>query len=54
MLSECKENECYVKAANSKDEFSSESLFMVLVLQQQKTIKELIAKVSAGYTKSKN
>ncbi|MFL6419106.1 MAG: hypothetical protein ACJ71P_06800 [Nitrososphaeraceae archaeon] len=47
MLSECKENENYLKAANSKDEFfSAESLFMVLILQQQKTINELIVKVS--------
>ncbi|MFL6321943.1 MAG: hypothetical protein ACJ72Q_15905, partial [Nitrososphaeraceae archaeon] len=35
MLSECKQNEDYVKAASSKDEyFSAESLFMVLILQQ--------------------
>jgi hypothetical protein len=48
MLSECKENEELVKAANSKDEyFSAESLFMALILQQQKTIMELIAKISA-------
>jgi hypothetical protein len=47
MLSECKENESYIRAANSKDEFfSAESLFMVLILQQQKTIRDLIAKVS--------
>jgi hypothetical protein len=46
MLSECKENENLARAANSKDEFfSAESLFMVLILQQQKTINELIAKV---------
>jgi hypothetical protein len=47
MSSECKENEDLVRAANSKHEFSSgESLFMVLILQQQKTIKELIANIS--------
>jgi hypothetical protein len=47
MLSECKENEGYVKAANCKDEFfSAESLFMVLILQQQKMINELITKVT--------
>src|ERR671932_326111 len=47
MLSECKENEDLVRAANSKDEyFSAESLFIALILQQQKTINELIAKVS--------
>jgi hypothetical protein len=43
MLSECNENEDLVRAANSKDEyFSAESLFMVLILQQQKTINELV------------
>jgi hypothetical protein len=37
MLSECKENQDFIRAANSKDEFySTESLFMVLILQQQK------------------
>ena len=47
MLSECKENEDLVRAANSKDEFfSAESLFMALILQQQKTINELITKAS--------
>jgi hypothetical protein len=47
MLSECKENEDHIRAANSKDEFfSAESLFLVLILQQQKMINELIAKVS--------
>ena len=46
MLSECRENEDLVRAASSKDEyFSAESLFMVLILQQQqKMINELIAK----------
>ena len=47
MLSECIEHEDYVRAANSRDEyFSAESLFMVLILQQQKMITELIAKLS--------
>jgi hypothetical protein len=46
MLSECRENEDYIRAASSKDEYLSESLFMVLILQQQKMINELIAKVS--------
>jgi hypothetical protein len=47
MLSECKENEDYVRAASSKDEyFSAESLFLILILQQQKMINELIAKVT--------
>ena len=43
MLSECKENEDYIRAASSKDEYySAESLFMALILQQQKTINEFI------------
>jgi hypothetical protein len=47
MLSECKENEYLVKAANSEDEyFFAESLFMVLILQQQITINKLIKKIS--------
>jgi hypothetical protein len=47
MLSECKENEDYIRAAGSKDEFfSAESLFMALILQQQKTINDLIGKTS--------
>jgi hypothetical protein len=46
MLSECKDNEDLARAANSKDEyFSAESLFMALILQQKKTINELISKV---------
>jgi hypothetical protein len=46
MLSECIN---YARAASSKDEFfSAESLFMVLVLQQQKTINELIDKITAN------
>jgi hypothetical protein len=41
---ECGQNECYIRAANSKDEFfSTESLFMVLILQQQKMIMELVS-----------
>jgi hypothetical protein len=44
MLYECQENEDYVKVASSKDEFfSTESLFIVLILQQQKMISQLIA-----------
>jgi hypothetical protein len=47
MLSECRENEDLARAANSKDEyFSAESLFMALILHQQKTINELMTKVS--------
>jgi hypothetical protein len=52
-LYEYKENKDLVRAADSKDEFfSAESLFMVLILQQQKTINELIAKVSKTPTLS--
>ena len=55
MLTECGENEDNIRAANSKDEFfSAESLFMVLILQQQKMINELITRISAGHTKQKN
>jgi hypothetical protein len=47
MLSECGQNKDYIRATNSKGEyFSAESLFMLLVLQQQKMINELIAKVA--------
>ena len=46
MLSECGQNKDYIRAACSKDEYySAESLFMLLVLQQQKMINELIASV---------
>jgi hypothetical protein len=47
MLSECGQNKDYIRAVNSKDEnYSAESLFILLILQQQKMINELIAKVS--------
>ena len=47
MLSECGQNKDYIRAASSKDEsYLSESLFMLLVLQQQKMINELIDKLS--------
>jgi len=47
MLSECRQNKDYITAANSKGKYySAESLYMLLVLQQQKMINELIAKVS--------
>jgi hypothetical protein len=47
MLSECGQNKDYIRAAVSKGEnYSAESLFMLLVLQQQKMINELIAKIS--------
>jgi hypothetical protein len=47
MLSECGQNKDYIRAAVSKGEnYSAESLFMLLVLQQQNMINELINKVS--------
>jgi hypothetical protein len=47
MLSDCGENKDYVRAASSKGEsFSAESLFLALILQQQKMISQLIAKLS--------
>ena len=47
MLSECGLNKDYIRAAVSKGEnYSAESLFMLLVLQQQKMINELINKAS--------
>ena len=47
MLSECGQNKDYIRAVISKAEhYSAESLFMLLVLQQQKMINELIAKVT--------
>ena len=47
MLSECGQNKDYIRAASPKGEYySAESLFMLLILQQQKMINELIVKVS--------
>jgi hypothetical protein len=47
MLSECGQNKDYIRAVSSKGEHhSAESLFVLLILQQQKMINELIAKVS--------
>jgi hypothetical protein len=46
MLSECGHNKDYIRAVISKGEsYSAESLFILLVLQQQKMINELIVKV---------
>ena len=49
MLSEClTDEEQYRNAINSKGEnYSTESLFMVLIFQQQKMISQLIAKLSS-------
>jgi hypothetical protein len=47
MLSECGQNKDYLRAVISKSEnYSAESLFMLLILQQQKMINDLIAKVT--------
>jgi hypothetical protein len=49
MLSECEENKDYVKAASSKGQsFAAESLFLALILQQQKMISQLIAKLASS------
>jgi hypothetical protein len=46
MLSGCRQNKDYIMAVRSKSEnYSSESLFMLLILLQQKMITELIAKM---------
>jgi hypothetical protein len=43
MLSECLENKDHVTALGTKGpQYSAESLFMVLIFQQQKTISKLI------------
>jgi hypothetical protein len=46
MFSECGQNKDYIRAVSSKGEpHSTESLFMPLVLRQQKMINKLVAKV---------
>ena len=43
MLTECLENKDYVTAFRTKgQQYSAESLFMVLIFEQQKTISKLI------------
>jgi len=50
LMSECGHNKYYIRAVISKGEsYSAELLFILLVLQQQKMINELIAKVSKWY-----
>jgi len=45
MLGECRKNG-YSECVNAKGEnFSAESLFLILILQQQKMINELMAKL---------
>ena len=49
ILSECRENKDYVRAASSKGQsFAAESLFLALILQQQKMISQLIAKLASS------
>jgi hypothetical protein len=48
MLKECLENEEYAFAFKTKgSEYSTESLFMVLIFQQQKMISELIKEIGS-------
>jgi hypothetical protein len=47
MLTECQDNEEYIKATAARGEpYSAESLFVALILQQQKMISQLIEKMS--------
>ena len=49
MLSECLENEEYASAFKTKGpQYSTESLFMALIFQQQKMISELINKIGSN------
>jgi hypothetical protein len=48
MLKECLENEEYASAFKTKGpQYSAESLFMALIFQQQKMIRELIKKIGS-------
>jgi hypothetical protein len=48
MLTECLENKEYVFAFKTKGpQYSTESLFMALIFQQQKMIRELINKIGS-------
>jgi hypothetical protein len=48
MLKECLENEEYASAFKTKGpQYSAESLFMALIFQQQKMIRELINKMGS-------
>jgi len=44
MLSECKKKEYFDCVNNKGKSFSAESLFLILIFEQQKMINELIAK----------
>ena len=48
MLTECLENKDYVTAFRTKgSQYSAESLFMVLIFEQQKTISKLIEEMES-------
>ena len=48
MLKECLENEEYASASKTKGpQYSAESLFVALIFQQQKMIRELIKKIGS-------
>jgi hypothetical protein len=52
MLNECLENEEYVEALKTKGpQYSTESLFMALIFQQQKLISGLIEKLDSNHNK---
>ena len=52
MLDECLENEEYAEALKTKGpQFSSESLFMALIFQQQKMISKLIESLESNKNK---
>ena len=54
MLTECLENEEYAATFKSKGpQVSAESLFMVLIFQQQKMISKLIEKIQNSQKKKK-
>ena len=54
MLTECLENEEYATAFKTKGpQDSAESLFMVLIFQQQKMISKLIEKIQNSQKKKK-
>jgi hypothetical protein len=54
MLTECLENEEYAAAFKTKGpQDSAESLFMVLIFQQQKMISKLIEKIQNSQEKKK-
>jgi hypothetical protein len=52
MLNECLENEEYAEAFNAKgSQYSTESLFMALIFQQQKMISKLIGSLESSQNK---